>query len=47
MTVPLFKALNLKFIASFQKNTVFLAESQQMVEDASIMVYQESKARRR
>jgi tRNA(Ile)-lysidine synthase len=38
--VPLFKALNLKFIASFQKHSLS-AESQQMVEDASIMVYQQ------
>jgi hypothetical protein len=35
-----FKELNLKFIASFQ-STDLLAESQQMVEDASNMVYQQ------
>jgi tRNA(Ile)-lysidine synthase len=34
--VPLFKALNLKFIASFKKH-IFLLGVQQMVEDASIM----------
>jgi tRNA(Ile)-lysidine synthase len=39
--VPLFKALNLKFIASFQKTHLSCRESQQMVEDASIMVYQQ------
>jgi tRNA(Ile)-lysidine synthase len=39
--VPLFKELNPKFIASFQKTRSFLQESQHMVEDASIMVYQQ------
>jgi tRNA(Ile)-lysidine synthase len=39
--VPLFKELNPKFIASFQKTQSFLQESQQMVDDASIMVYQQ------
>jgi tRNA(Ile)-lysidine synthase len=39
--VPLFKELNPKFIASFQKTQSFLQESQHMVEDASIMVYQQ------
>lgn len=39
--VPLFKELNPQFIASFQKTQSFLQESQQMVEDASIMVYQQ------
>jgi tRNA(Ile)-lysidine synthase len=39
--VPLFKELNQQFIASFQKTQSFLQESQQMVEDASIMVYQQ------
>jgi tRNA(Ile)-lysidine synthase len=45
--VPLFKALNLKFIASFQKTQSFLQGTQQMVEDASIMVYQQVAKRRR
>jgi tRNA(Ile)-lysidine synthase len=39
--VPLLKELNPRFIASFQKTQSFLQESQQMVEDASIMVYQQ------
>ena len=39
--VPLFKELNPKFIASFQKTRSFLQEAQHMVEDASIMVYQQ------
>jgi tRNA(Ile)-lysidine synthase len=39
--VPLFKELNPQFISSFQKTQSFLQESQQMVEDASIMVYQQ------
>lgn len=39
--VPLFKELNPQFVASFQKTQSFLQESQQMVEDASIMVYQQ------
>jgi len=39
--VPLFKELNPQFLASFQKTQSFLQESQQMVEDASIMVYQQ------
>ncbi|EIA08753.1 tRNA lysidine(34) synthetase TilS [Flavobacterium frigoris] len=39
--VPLLKELNPQFISSFQKTQSFLQESQQMVEDASIMVYQQ------
>lgn len=39
--VPLLKELNPQFISSFQKTQSFLQQSQQMVEDASIMVYQQ------
>jgi len=39
--VPLLKELNPHFISSFQKTQSYLQESQAMVEDASIMVYQQ------
>ncbi|MGM8363608.1 tRNA lysidine(34) synthetase TilS [Flavobacterium sp. ARAG 55.4] len=39
--VPLLKELNPKFIDSFQKTQSYLKESQELVEDASIMVYQQ------
>ncbi len=39
--VPLLKELNSQFISSFQKTQSFLQESNKMVEDASIMVYQQ------
>ena len=39
--VPLFKELNPHFIDSFQKTQSYLQESAAMVEDASIMVYQQ------
>jgi tRNA(Ile)-lysidine synthase len=39
--VPLLKELNPYFIPSFQKTQSYLQESQAMVEDASIMVYQQ------
>ncbi|MEZ7497789.1 tRNA lysidine(34) synthetase TilS [Flavobacterium sp. Arc3] len=39
--VPLLKELNPQFISSFQKTQSYLQESQAMVEDASIMVYQQ------
>lgn len=39
--VPLLKGLNPHFITSFQKTQSYLKESQAMVEDASIMVYQQ------
>jgi tRNA(Ile)-lysidine synthetase-like protein len=39
--VPLLKELNPHFITSFQKTQSYLQESQAMVEDASIMVYQQ------
>jgi tRNA(Ile)-lysidine synthase len=39
--VPLLKELNPHFIPSFQKTQSYLQESQAMVEDASIMVYQQ------
>jgi tRNA(Ile)-lysidine synthase len=39
--VPLLKELNPQFIDSFQKTQSYLQESQAMVEDASIMVYQQ------
>lgn len=39
--VPLFKELNPHFIESFQKTQSYLQESATMVEDASIMVYQQ------
>jgi tRNA(Ile)-lysidine synthetase-like protein len=39
--VPLLKELNPHFISSFKKTQSYLQESQAMVEDASIMVYQQ------
>lgn len=39
--VPLLKELNPNFLTSFQKTQSHLQESQAMVEDASIMVYQQ------
>ena len=39
--VPLLKELNPHFISSFQKTQSYLQESQAMIEDASIMVYQQ------
>ena len=39
--VPLFKELNPNFLTSFQKTQSYLQEAQTMVEDASIMIYQQ------
>ncbi len=39
--VPLLKELNPQFISSFQKTQSYLQQSEAMVEDASIMVYQQ------
>lgn len=39
--VPILKELNPNFISSFQKTETYLQEAQAMVEDASIMVYQQ------
>ena len=39
--VPILKELNTDFIASFQKTQEYLQQAQVMVEDASIMVYQQ------
>jgi tRNA(Ile)-lysidine synthase len=39
--VPLLKELNPQFIESFQKTQSYLQDSQAMVEDASIMIYQQ------
>ncbi len=39
--VPAFKELNPDFLSSFHKTQTYLKESQSMVEDASIMVYQQ------
>ena len=39
--VPILKELNPDFLASFRKTQTYLQESQAMVEDASIMVYQQ------
>lgn len=39
--VPILKELNPDFLSSFQKTQTYLQESQTMVEDASIMVYQQ------
>ena len=39
--VPILKELNFEFIASFLKTQNYLQEAQAMVEDASIMVYQQ------
>lgn len=39
--VPLLKDLNPKFLESFQKTQTYLQKSQELVEDAAIMVYQQ------
>ena len=39
--VPILKEINPDFISSFQKTQNYLQESQEMVEDASILVYQQ------
>jgi len=39
--VPLLKELNPQFMESFQKTQSYLKESQELVEDAAIMVYQQ------
>ena len=39
--VPILKELNTDFLSSFHKTQVYLQESKTMVEDASIMVYQQ------
>jgi tRNA(Ile)-lysidine synthase len=39
--VPILKELNPNFLSSFQKTQNYLQESQTMVEDASIMIYQQ------
>ena len=39
--VPILKALNPNFMTSFQKTQTYLQEAQDMVEDASIIVYQQ------
>ena len=39
--VPVLKELNSNFLASFQKTQNYLQEAQNMVEDASIMIYQQ------
>jgi tRNA(Ile)-lysidine synthase len=39
--VPILKELNPDFLSTFQKTQTYLQESQAMVEDASIMVYQQ------
>lgn len=39
--VPILKELNTEFLFSFHKTQTYLQESQTMVEDASIMVYQQ------
>ncbi|MGZ9676203.1 tRNA lysidine(34) synthetase TilS [Flavobacterium sp. GNP001] len=39
--VPMFKELNPNFLSSFGKTQNYLQEAQEMVEDASIMVYQQ------
>ena len=39
--VPILKELNPDFLSSFQKVQSYLQESQEMVEDASIMIYQQ------
>jgi tRNA(Ile)-lysidine synthase len=39
--VPIFKELNPNFLSSFQKTQAYLQEAQTMVEDASIMIYQQ------
>jgi len=39
--VPILKELNPNFISSFQKTQSYLNEAQEMVEDATIMIYQQ------
>ena len=39
--VPVLREINPEFLASFQKTQSYLQEAQQMVEDASILVYQQ------
>ena len=39
--VPMLKELNPNFLSSFHKTQTFLQEAQVMVEDASIMIYQQ------
>ena len=39
--VPILKEINPNFLSAFQKTQSYLQESQEMVEDASIMVYQQ------
>lgn len=39
--VPILKEINPNFLNAFQKTQSFLQESQEMVEDASIMIYQQ------
>ncbi|WP_166919569.1 tRNA lysidine(34) synthetase TilS [Flavobacterium poyangense] len=39
--VPILKEINPNFLNAFQKTQTFLQESQEMVEDASIMIYQQ------
>ena len=39
--IPILKELNTDFLSSFHKTQVYLQESKTMVEDASIMVYQQ------
>lgn len=39
--VPILKELNPNFISSFQKTQKYLNEAQEMVEDATIMIYQQ------
>ena len=39
--VPLLKNLNPNFLESFQKTQIYLQESQVMVEDATVMIYQQ------
>jgi len=39
--VPILKEINLNFLNAFQKSQSYLQESKEMVEDASIMIYQQ------
>lgn len=39
--VPMLKEINPNFLSAFQKTQSYLQESQEMVEDASIMIYQQ------
>jgi tRNA(Ile)-lysidine synthase len=39
--IPILKEINPEFLASFQKTQSYLHEAQQMVEDASILIYQQ------